>query len=345
MKLSELEGQIRQLIELEPTESPMLSCYLNLSKAEPFVRTKFTLRAQSLRNTVHEDALPAFDEAVGKVEDFLFGEIQRKTQGAAVFARGGSSPFYLAMEFEAELPTWISTGSIPNVYHLVEFKDSYHRFIILLSLPTSARIIEVNLGKITEEIWSKRPESRQQIVAGWSRAHFQHYRDLQTDQFIKEKINVLDRLMSAGGHSHLILAGNPQMLVRIRQVLPKHLASKVIDSVEAYRRENIADIVTETIGAFLRQEERESRANAERLMEEFLTGGLAVAGTEETLRALEWGQADVLIMSRDFDPHFTVKETMVRLAEKSGCKIEIVAESQALAKLGGVGCLLRYSIP
>jgi len=39
------------------------------------------------------------------------------------------------------------------------------------------------------------------------------------------------------------------------------------------------------------------------------------------------------------------KEEMVRIAERSGCRIEIVNQSEVLTRFGGVGCLLRYITP
>jgi peptide subunit release factor 1 (eRF1) len=39
------------------------------------------------------------------------------------------------------------------------------------------------------------------------------------------------------------------------------------------------------------------------------------------------------------------KEEMVRIAERSGCRIEIVNQSEVLTCFGGVGCLLRYITP
>ena len=38
------------------------------------------------------------------------------------------------------------------------------------------------------------------------------------------------------------------------------------------------------------------------------------------------------------------KEEMVRFAERTGCRVEVVNQSDALTRLGGVGCLLRFSV-
>ena len=92
------------------------------------------------------------------------------------------------------------------------------------------------------------------------------------------------------------------------------------------------------------------------------------------MAALQAGQADVLVLARDYQPgdgwgclgcgfaelqprcdevcsrchqgrqrQFDIKEEMVRLAERSGCEVEVVNHSAPLMRLGGAGCLLRYN--
>ncbi len=146
--------------------------------------------------------------------------------------------------------------------------------------------------------------------------------------------------MSSGGHTHLILAGDSAW--RLRYALPHHLSEKFIDVVDISRRANIHDIVTRSIAAFVEKEEQESLETVERLVREIRTDGLAVVGAEATLEALRFGVGDILVIAQSFDPEHHVKEKMVSLAEQHRCQIETVRRSEALDKLGGVGCLLRY---
>lgn len=37
--------------------------------------------------------------------------------------------------------------------------------------------------------------------------------------------------------------------------------------------------------------------------------------------------------------------TLATLAEREGCTVEVVEQSDKLTLLGGVGCLLRYRLP
>ena len=86
----------------------------------------------------------------------------------AIFVRGtfGGS-FMLPMQFAAPLPNWIAVYPTPNIYHLVELKDNYHRYVVLLAKPDRACILEVNLGAATIRAWINQPDLRTRVGQEW----------------------------------------------------------------------------------------------------------------------------------------------------------------------------------
>ncbi|MBI4623186.1 MAG: hypothetical protein HY736_08210 [Verrucomicrobia bacterium] len=376
--LAELRKHIRTLITLKATDAPVISFYLNLESDRresggTDYQSVLSERAVLLRKSMSGERKKCLDEALGHIGTYLLAELRPASKGAAIFARGGAQPFFLPLQFQVPLPNWIAVDTIPNVYHLVELKDTYHRFVLLLMTEKSARILEINLGAVTEEAWTERPELRDRVGSGWTKTHYQHHREQQTERFIADEILVLDSLMSAGGHTHLILAGNPDMTARMQKALPKHLTEKLVDTVHASAHDTLLDIVAATNSLFVEHEETESLDRVGQLEQEINTHGLAVAGTAASLRALKWRQADVLVMARAYHPEpgwacvncgeivaalqkpmtcaaclgfdlreVDLREEMVQLAEQNGVEVEIVAHSDLLMELGGVGCLLRY---
>ena len=376
MELRELQHHIRRLALLEETASPVISCYLNLETNLMDARQTLESQLRKVRKGLPAHLQSEFDEAFGQIETYLANPLPSHTKGLAIFARGGSWPFWQALQFCVPLPNWLAVDTTPNIYHLVELKDTYHRYVVMISTEETARIVEVNLGSVTEELWRERPELRQRVGREWSRERYQSHRRNRTDQFIKEKIIVLERLMLAGGHSHLILAGNPRLTARVRRELPRHLADKLIDTVVASGSDKISDVVAATLSSFIEQEELESQTMVERLQRNIHTGGLAVIGTSETLDALQRGQVDLLIIAKDYafpigwkcvecgqvrshqSPRhkciachseelrpLNLREEMIRLAEQRGYHVEVVNQSDWLYQAGGVGALLRYFAP
>jgi stalled ribosome rescue protein Dom34 len=234
----------------------------------------------------------------------------------------------------------IAVGSHPNIYHLVELKDTYHRYVVVVVNDRGVRILEVNLGEVTKQLWTAQPKLRDNLGQTWVRHQYHHRRGLHEETIMHEVIKQLGRVMSAGGHTHLIAAGESAW--QLRNALPHHLSAKFVDVVDISRGASVQDIVAGTIASFVEKEEEESLEMADRVVREIKTDGLAVAGAEATREALQYGVAEVLVMAQSFDPEFRFKGEMVMLAEQHRCKIEIVNQSEALDRLGGVGCLLRY---
>jgi len=376
MELKELQTHIRTLATLPETDAPVISCYLDLEAGPPRYRTILEERVRLLRTSLSEPARAKFDEALGRSMEFMDFGIHPSAKGLAIFARGGEDPFFMALSFHVPLPTWIAVSSTPNIYHLVELKDTYDRYVVMFATEANVRILAVNLGSVTEQIWSERPELRERVGREWTKEHYQRHRNQRANQFIQEEIRILDQLMSARGYGHLILAGNPRMTARIEKALPKHLVKKLVDTVHASGRDRIPDVVAATLQSFVEQEERESVAMVDRLERSVRSNGLAVVGTAATVRALEEGQVDVLVLAKPYAPDpgwmccsceakglnpvwpdrcprcgdgdflpLDAKEEIVRMAEQGQCKVEIVTHSEVLMQLGGIGCLLRFLKP
>jgi peptide subunit release factor 1 (eRF1) len=370
------EEDIRTLATLAETDSPVISCYLEARDGAIIRRDEVETRFQVLRQCVPPDSVPHYDAARSRIEAFLTTGVPPRTRGLAIFARGGRQPFYLPLQFEVPLPTWIAAGSTPNIYHLVELKDNDDRYVILLITERSARIVGVNLGSVTADLWRARPELRRRVGREWSKDHYQDHRREKTKQFIHDQVRHLEQLLAEGRYGHLILAGNPRIASEVRKALPKSIAGRLIDLVPASRTDAVSDIVASTLEAFLAHEELESQAVAERLMTQLRTHGLAVAGAKASLEALKADQADVLVIVRGQDlgkawecggcgavefyrplpdacpqcgagrvREFDVRGELARAAEQQQAPTEVVEHSDALMGVGGVGCLLRYSGP
>ena len=340
MELRELQQHIRTLVTFEETEAPVVSVYMDL-KMNPVELREYTRnRVTMLKGSIPQEQLSHFQQAMERIGRYVAEELDKTKEGAAIFARDGTSPFFLAIQFQVPLPNMILVGSHPNIYHLVELKDTYHRYVVVVANDRGMRILEVNLGEVTRQLWTDQPRLREYVGQMMTKEQYQHRRQLHENMLLKEEIKVLDRVMSVGGHQHLILAGESAW--RLRNVLPHHLSSKFVDVVDVSRQASIQDIVLGSIRTFVEKEEQESLAIVEQLVREIRTDGLAVVGAEATLAALQFGVGDVLVISQSFDPEHRVKGTMVSLAELHRCHIETVRESQALDQFGGVGCLLRY---
>ena len=298
--LDQLEQHVTLLACVEESDAPFISAYLDLENGQDGWRKVLDARVRILRRVLKGNDLSDLEEAVDKIEAWLAADLLPEAKGAAVFVRGtfGGS-FMLPMQFATPLPNLIAVYPTPNIYHLMELKDNYHRYVILLAMPDRARIMEVNLGAATTKAWINRSELRQRVGTEWARSHYQVHQEHRGSRFVDEKIALLKRLMDAGGQSHLILAGDPQITARVYHALPRDLAHKMVDVIPVSDRDQQDKVVAATLSRFIEHEEQESRSVAERLIEGLRSQNLAVVGSAATLDALRSGEVDTLIMARD----------------------------------------------
>jgi len=371
--LDELKQHITLLASVDESDAPFISCYLNLEDGPDSWRKTLDERASILRRMLKGNDRADLEDAIDKIKAWLATDLLPEAKSAALFVRGNfGGAFMLPMQFAAPLPNWVTVYPAPNIYHLVELKDNYHRYVVMLSEPHRACIIEVNLGTATIRAWVKQPALRTNVSPKWTRTHYQIHQAHRGDRFVHEKIAVLEQLMRAGGHTHLILAGNPEIIGRVRRALPEDLADKLVDVIPAGEQDQQSDVVLATLSRFIEFEAQESRSVAEHLIDGLRSQNLAVAGSVDTLDALLWGEVDTLVMTSDYhpDPGWTcttcraigtetpetpvcpqcgksavrpmdLREALLRLASQLQRPVEVVENSDALRPLGGVGCLLR----
>jgi rubrerythrin len=371
--LNELKQQITVLASVEESDAPFISCYLNLQNGQTGWRDMLDERARILRRILKGDDLADLEEVLGKIEAWLATDLLPEAKGAAIFARGScGGSFMLAMQFAASLPNWIAVYPTPNIYHLIELKDDYHRYVVLLALQNRVSIVAVNLGAATVRVWIDQSGLRTRVGSEWARIHYCVNQAHRGDRFVREKITVLQNLIRTGGHTHLILAGDPGITARLRHAMPNDLSEKLVDMAPANVRDLQTEVIIMTLSSFIEHEAHEHRTIAERLIEGLRSQNLAVAGSSATLDALRWGEMDTLVMASDYqpDPGWTctacraigtdppetsicpqcgkpstrpmdVREELLHLASQLERPVEIVEHADALMSLGGVGCLLR----
>ena len=332
---------IGYLADTEPTESPIISCFANVGDGAQVSLSEIDARAAQIKKQLTGDRRIHFNEALQSVRKTLLGPLKPATKSLAIFARGGDQPMLFPVEFEVVMPARFIVDDLPHIYPLVELKDTYHRFVIVITTEDDVRIMETSVGAVSEQIFASRPELRKRIGREWTREHYQNHKKERERKFIKEKIAVVEDLMERRGHNHLVIAGSPKMTAMLTKELPERLQKRIVSVFATNPKNGIAPILLESIAQFVQAETVESHDRATRLESAVLSGGLGVAGIEASTKALNDGYADMLVIDQDFDiPE--IRESLVRLATRKNVPIETVSDSTSLKRLAGVGCLLRY---
>lgn len=373
-----LSQRLQILAAAEPSPFPVVSLYLNLTTGqngrenyEAFVRKAFSDRVKGL--PAESPERESFEQDHERIRAYLDNDVNRASQGLAVFACAGAGLFE-AVQMDVPIDQhWLFVGSVPHLYPLARLIENHPRYAAVLLDTNRAQIFIFELGA-TERIETvTNSKTRRTSKGGWSQARYQRRADNVHVHHIKEVVETLDRLVREEELQHVVVAGDEGALSIFRDQLPKELAAKLIDMTAWDRTADEAEVLASSLEA-LREKDAESDAErVEELIGAWRSGGLGVAGPESTLSAFQLGQVDELIIAAapdalktvqklpdDAAPGAVVAETsaqgaldeqrlklsdeLVKRAHQTGARIRFIEDASLLADVGGVGALLRFRI-
>ncbi|MGL4399232.1 MAG: hypothetical protein ACRCXD_05155 [Luteolibacter sp.] len=336
-----LASHISELANLAESEAPVINAYLDFCQSADAIRSKFDQWSMAARSTLPAAQRPLFDHARQEVIREISREWPEEIRGVAVFSRHGEHPLLRAIPFSAPLELHFDVSSRPAIFPLVQLKDRFHRFVVVISTDDAARIFEVTLGAVSESILARRPEMGGRLGREWGREHY-HQRKRESDhKFHRDQVTIITHLMARRGLNHLILAGNPRHVSGLRDSLPKHLSARVVgELLKTPSGGDYSAVLEHAVDTFVEAERAESRDTVGRLHEQVSRSGLAVVGVEKSRAAILGGYAAELVISEELQK--TEREELTRLATERELAIEVCEGDELLTTHGGVGCLLRY---
>jgi peptide subunit release factor 1 (eRF1) len=127
--------------------------------------------------------------------------------------------------------------------------------------------------------------------------------------------------------------------------LPKHLAEKVIDMANVDLKSTPEhEVLKDTMDA-LRQDDALSDAeHVQRMLDAWRAGGLAVAGIEATMRALDMRQVEELLIAARPDRVVGPVNELVSKAQHNSARIRFIEDDELLGEVGGIAALLRFKV-
>lgn len=340
-ELEALRGHITQLATLPESGAPTISAYLDLGEGKEFLRSRLAGWATGARATLPQGERPLFESARRDVEAVISREWPDEVRSVAVFCRHGESPLLLVIPFSVEMDLHFDMANLPSIFPLVQLKDRFHRFVVVISTDESSRIFEVTLGAVSEALLTQRPELGERIGREWGRERF-HQRRRESDQkFHRDQVSIITNLMSKRGYNHLILGGNPRHVSALRELLPKHIGTRLVGELfKTPPGGDYSSVLEQAIDTFVEAERAESRTTVARLHEQVRREALGVVGVTRSRDAILGGYAAELVISEELP--IADREELTRLATARHLGIEVCESDELLATHGGVGCLLRY---
>jgi peptide subunit release factor 1 (eRF1) len=373
-----LREQLERLAGYEPQPVPVVSLYLNLTpdqhgrdNYEAFVRKAFAERLKAFKESSAERA--SLERDVERINQYLSEEVNRSSNGLALFASAGAGEFFEAIQLDAPLDEhWLFVGSVPHLYPLARVIDQFPRYACVVLDTQRARIFVFGLGSVERREQVTGQKTNRTSMGGWSQARYQRRIENVHINHVKEVVDTLDRIVRADTIDHIIVAGDEVVVPLLKEQLPKHLQDKLVDVLSLEKDAAEDDIIQATLDVLRQKDAETDSARVEELIGACQSGGLGVLGPDSTLKALQMGQVDELLLTGtpeqlrptrlpdDAAPGQVKVETsasgetderklrladeLVTRAQQTGATVRFIEDASLLEDFGGVGALLRFRL-
>lgn len=368
-RIGELQHQIALLANLGPVNGPVVSCYLDLrqerSGLKSYVRNELS-RQLARVSPVQRDTYQA---CVAVIEAQLDSELPQRARGLAVFAAAdGKAPLLSAMPFAVPFRSSFTVSASPDLLPLVQLKELYGRFMVVLADPAGLQLAEVNLGDVSIRAWASRSThsvSRHAAEAG-------QIAQPGTAGLSSQVALIESRLCKGGGSCPVFLAGDVDVMQAVSELMGPTSVARLMGALPMPADASLNESAAECLRTLMDFEASQARTTAAQVLRGVRNQGHAVAGAAAVLDAMRSGVADRLVISSDYRPEpgrirdFMLENRMpmtpveprrggysadrnsaleqrlelIRLAVQLRFPVEF-ADTEALHDLGGVGCLLR----
>ncbi|NPA90328.1 MAG: hypothetical protein GXO55_02570 [Chloroflexi bacterium] len=291
---------LKPLTELALPSRGILSAYLDISPEEVAtgqVRLKLKNMAREwLENITDKQERRAFEEEVGRVENYLRYEIREPGRTLVIFS---SKPADLWRVFH--VPVRIRTRLVwderPYLRPLLTVMDEYERYGVVLVSREESRFFLFYMGEIAEysfSLYDYVPNRHKR--GGWSQARFQRHVDDHALHHFKSTAEIAARLAERDNWQRVVLMGTYENVAQVKEYLPKAIRERVAGEIPAGIHDSV-NVIRDKVLALEQEIERQIEAQrVEAVITAAEKGQNGVLGYADVLLAVQEGRVDVLIV-------------------------------------------------
>ena len=297
-----LIDQLQRLAAIEPSPYPVVSLYLNTQPGQQgrdrhqvFVRKELKNRTATYPPRSGEREM--LDRDFERISTFLDSNVEPSANGVAVFACDAASLFE-TIQLDAPIHEHaLFIGDRPHLYPLARLASQWPRYAAVLADTNRTRIIVVAEGSVRGDTAIEGVKTKWTSQGGMSQARYQRHIENYHLHHIKDVVAALEKIVAAEGITRIVLAGDNVTLPLIREQMPKHLASMVVDEISLHARAHQDEVMKATSESMRAADAQTDRDRVDAAIGAYRAGGLGVVGPDSTLLALTNGQVDELLLT------------------------------------------------
>jgi peptide subunit release factor 1 (eRF1) len=371
----DVRDRLAALVRLESRQPPIVSVYLDTAWRDEHQRDRTRvflageLRAARARGGADPTDLAWVEERGAALVD------QREVpdaDGVALFA-------CQAVGLREVLPVRVQLEPrfvvAPRAYvrPLAALVDGFPPSLVVFVDGKRARFVPVHPDGRGEELVLESEVPGHHRRGGWAQlamSRWARHIEWHRDEHLAAVARTLVDLVEAQAITWIVLAGQPEVLARLRSLLPVRVAGRVAGTIRGARWEAADALLERAVARLAAREARDAALEAEAVLVEAAKSGRAVAGLAATLEAVRRRAVHRLYLLAGFSAPGAACERCDALQEVTGpCRLcggptdgvelgEAMAERvlasggwirripahDGLAAVGGVAARLRYPV-
>lgn len=363
------EGYLITTLYLQIDGTPQASYVIELK--DLIKARKNELDSQKLNSKARD----CVNSDLKKIQDYVTLEFSREGVRTLVIFSCAGKKWWKVLTLSVPLRSHLEINSKPYVGPLTYVLDKYSRFLCILVERAKARMFEVFAGEILEhtDILDDVPgKVKEAGFGGYEERRIERHIEDHVRRHYKHVAEAARNLVMKYQNDHLILGGTEQNTSEFRHFLHSTLQDKVVSTFVEDINASPKAVLERTMEIEQQIKEEEERKLLQRFLDQVNSGGLGIVGLDPTLKALQQGQVQYLVVKDGYETqgyrckncqslHSTngrcqycngtvenigdIVEEAVRQAVEQGCQVKyITLPERELSPVGNIGAILRFKV-
>lgn len=235
-----------------------------------------------------------------RVMEWIRTQLDPSAQGAYIVANAKHGIFE-ATGLALPLETRVTLAPTPRIYQLVRLIEDNPTFGVLVVDQAEAELSFITHGireqsvTLTSSLYPRRTQQ-----GAFNQRRYQNRADERVEAFARDICDQTRRALNEADVDILILAGSTVMMSAIEHEMGNDLTSMLVDRIRTETPLDEHEKISLTLPVADRAERDAEAAVVSKLADRVGTGSRAATGVADTLRALQNGQVDELVMLDTF---------------------------------------------
>jgi peptide chain release factor subunit 1 len=250
------------------------------------------------------DVRKSLNADLRKIRNYVQLKFERNGVRTLILFSCTAKKYWKVLTLQMSLQSQLCIGPRPYIRPLSILLDEYRRFLVILVERSKARLFEVYAGEIVEysDVLDDVPRKvKMGGYGGYEERRIERHIEDHVRRHFKRVADVAFELSRRYSHDAVILLGSEQNTNEFRHYLHITLQDRVARTAVEEFNANLRDVLDRVMAMDRELKQTEDKLLVERLFNQVNSGGLGIVGLDSTIRALQQGQVNFLVVEEGYE--------------------------------------------